>query len=235
MRTWSVEELRAFLAYVRGERLYGVWVLAATTGLRPSEHSAVRWQDLDFDTPCLTVRQRLATVDGRLQLTPCDGRSQRTVYVDRRTLEALKRHHERQRAERRAARGGWHDLDLVAAREDGRWIHPHWLSQMFAKQALRAGLPRIRRVDLRYTHGLLLLQLGARPEIVAQRLGHQLRAFDHDSHPPSAQAAPVEALAARVLEPESDDDGDGAETGSCPTPCDPPVTPLTQNRPERRE
>ena len=64
VRTWSVDELRAFLAHVREERLYGVWVLAATTGLRPSEHSAVRWQDLDFDTALLTVRQRLATAGG---------------------------------------------------------------------------------------------------------------------------------------------------------------------------
>ena len=37
MKTWSPEELRAFLDYVRSERLYAAFFLAATTGMRRGE------------------------------------------------------------------------------------------------------------------------------------------------------------------------------------------------------
>jgi integrase len=63
LRTWSAEELRAFLAHVEGDRLYAAYVLAATTGLRRGEVLGLRWRDLDMGTGRLSVTQTLVSVN----------------------------------------------------------------------------------------------------------------------------------------------------------------------------
>jgi integrase len=173
MRTWSADELHRFLVHVRSDRLFAVWMLAANTGMRRSEVLGARWQDLLFDSARVAVRQRLASVDGVPQLSiPKSPRSRRTIDLDRRTIDALKLHHKAQLADQQAWGRSWHLLDLIAAREDGMWIHPDWLTEMFRRHVKRAGLPVIRLHDLRHTHATLLLQAGVHPKIVSERLGH---------------------------------------------------------------
>ncbi|MEX2621576.1 MAG: site-specific integrase [Egibacteraceae bacterium] len=217
MRVWSAEELHAFLDHVRDDRLFAVWMLAANTGMRRSEVGGARWQDLLFDSARLAVRQRLASVDGHPQLSvPKSPRSRRTIDLDRRTLEALKLHRERQLDDRRRWGPAWHDLDLIAAREDGMWIHPDWLSEMFRAHVKATGLPKIRLHDLRHTHASLLLARSAHPKIVSERLGHHSVAFTLDTYAhvmPGMQAEAAESLADAIFdEPEPDEDAE-ATTG----------------------
>ena len=183
MRTWTAEQLLAFLEHVENDRLYAVWMLAANSGMRRSELGGARWQDILFDAGRLAVRQRLASVDGTPQLSvPKSPRSRRTIDLDRRTLDALRRHREQQLEERAAWGAGWHDLDLVVTREDGYWIHPDWVTEMFRNRVRDAGLPAIRLHDLRHTHATLLLQAGVNPKIVSERLGHHSVAFTLDTY-----------------------------------------------------
>lgn len=111
-------------------------------------------------------------------------------------------------------RGGL-GVDSVVAREDGLWIHPDWLSELFRKHAKAAGLPPIRMHDLRHTHATLLLQAGVHPKIVSERLGHHSVAFTLDTYAhvlPGMQAEAAEDLADRIFgvedDPEEADDGD---------------------------
>jgi integrase len=183
MRTWTAEQLLAFLEHVRHDRLSAVWMLAASSGMRRSELGGVRWRDILFDAGRLAVRQRLASVDGKPQLSaPKSPRGRRTIDLDRRTLDALKLHREQQLEERAAWGGGWHDLDLVVTREDGHWIHPDWITELFRRHGRDAGLPHIRLHDLRHTHATLLLEAGANPKVVSERLGHHSVAFTLDTY-----------------------------------------------------
>ena len=50
-QVWSPEQLRAFLTHVRDDRLYALWILVATTGMRRAELAGLRWNDLDFTGP----------------------------------------------------------------------------------------------------------------------------------------------------------------------------------------
>ncbi len=45
---WTAAELRAFLAAVEGDRLYGLWLLAASTGMRRGELLGLHWPDVDL-------------------------------------------------------------------------------------------------------------------------------------------------------------------------------------------
>ena len=51
MQVWIPEQLRAFLAHARHDRLYALWLLVATTGMRRGELAGLRWIDIDFGTP----------------------------------------------------------------------------------------------------------------------------------------------------------------------------------------
>jgi integrase len=216
MQVWDAAELSAFLDHVRSNRLFGVWILAANSGMRRSELGGVRWQDIYFDVGRLAVRQRLASVDGRPQLsTPKSDFSRRTIDLDRRTLAALKLHQEQQAIDRHPWGDAWHDLDLVVAREDGMWIHPDWLSELFRRHVKAAGLRPIPLKDLRHTHASLLLQAGVHPKIVSERLGHHSVAFTLDTYAhvlPGMQAEAAEDLADRVFSSDDDvvEDGDDA-------------------------
>jgi integrase len=47
-KVWSPVELRDFLEHVREDRLYALWLLVATTGMRRGELAGLRWVDVDF-------------------------------------------------------------------------------------------------------------------------------------------------------------------------------------------
>lgn len=43
MRVWSAGQVRTFLEHVRHDRLYGLWLLLATTGMRRGEACGLSW------------------------------------------------------------------------------------------------------------------------------------------------------------------------------------------------
>ena len=67
MTVWSREELKEFLAATQGDRLYAMWVVLLTTGLRRAEVAGLRWSDVDLDPGTLTVRHTRVAVDYQVQ------------------------------------------------------------------------------------------------------------------------------------------------------------------------
>jgi integrase len=64
-RTWSSDEVRDFFEHVKDDRLFGLYVLLATMGMRRGEAIGLRWRDLDLDSAELHVVQTLASVRTR--------------------------------------------------------------------------------------------------------------------------------------------------------------------------
>jgi integrase len=171
MRTWTAEQLRAFLGSVRDDRLHTAYVLLASTGARRGEILGLRWRDVDLDAARISIRQTLVSVDYRAQFSePKTAKGRRNVALDPATVSALREHAERQALER--AIFGDAGLDLVFSEPDGSPLHPHQFSQAFKIRTKQAGLPTIRLHDLRHTYATLALQAGVHPKVVSERLGH---------------------------------------------------------------
>lgn len=199
MRTWSAHELRAFLGYIEGERLYAGYLLAATTGMRRGEVLGLRWRDLDLDAARASVRQTLVCVNYVATFsTPKTNKGRRSVALDATTLAALRTHRIRQLEERIAlGSGALADDDLVFSDVSGEPLHPGAFVRRFRQLVKGSGLPIIRFHDLRHTHATLALQAGIHPKVVSERLGHSTVSMTLDvySH---AVPAMEEQAAARV-------------------------------------
>jgi integrase len=181
MQTWNPEQVRTFLAALRGHRLEAAYLLAVTTGMRRGEVLGLRWRDIDFKQARLAVRQTLGQVNYKLTFgAPKTTRSRRTISLDPATLTALSDHRTRQRVERTTLGTAYNDQDLVFAKVDGSATHPDYFSQCFDRTVAKLPVPRIRLHDLRHTHATLGLRAGVPAKIMSERLGHASVGFTLD-------------------------------------------------------
>ncbi|MDI3269345.1 MAG: site-specific integrase, partial [Bacillota bacterium] len=175
MPTLSVEEVQAFLAAAKEDRLYALYVLAITTGMRQGELLGLRWEDVDLKAGRLYVRRQLVWLryaEPALS-EPKTAKGRRTVELPGLAVEALRQHRKQQAKERLLAGPAWQDWGLVFTTRLGTPIHPSNLrTRSFQPLLKKAGLPLIRFHDLRHTHASLLLAAGVHPKLVQERLGH---------------------------------------------------------------
>ncbi|HSZ70211.1 MAG TPA: tyrosine-type recombinase/integrase [Solirubrobacteraceae bacterium] len=172
VRAWSDRELRTFLAHVEGDRLQGLWRLAATTGMRRGELLGLTWRHLDLDGARLRVEQQLLPTAGGLTFgPPKSARSERTVALDAGTADALRHHRATQQLERELAGDVYRDGDLVFCNEIGEPVHPQALTAMFTSLRKAAGIPSGSLHVLRHTAATIALTRGIPLHVVAGRLG----------------------------------------------------------------
>ncbi|MFY1652482.1 tyrosine-type recombinase/integrase [Solwaraspora sp. WMMB762] len=163
----SVEQVRGLLKAAEGHRLYALYVVAATMGLRRGELLGLRWSDLDLDSGTLRVQQTVQRVAGRLHLLDAKTEESEAVLpLPDATWMALLEHQERQTAERERLAEVWEDHGLVFPSERGTPIEPTNMSRAFARLRGAAGLDGVRLHDLRHTVVSLLMELGVPPHVV---------------------------------------------------------------------
>ena len=171
-QAWTAKELGRFLEHVRGDRLFPLWRLAATTGMRRGELLGLTWRCLDLDGGRLSVEQQLVpTVGGCTFGPPKSVRSRRTIALDPEAVRVLAEHRKAQLLERDFAGPAYVDADLVFCDELGGSIHPQRLTAWFGEQRKAAGIPTGTLHTLRHTAATLALTEGVPVHIVAARLG----------------------------------------------------------------
>jgi integrase len=220
-KTWSGQQLRAFLTAMVDDHYGALWHLLAATGVRRGEALGLRWADVDLANGRISVRQTIGEdrvpevlEDGTVRIKrilivgSTKGDKPRVVSIDAGTVVVLKAHRSRQVAERLSLADRWEDNDLVFCRgrrwlkaEDlaGTMLDPERITEAFIRDVARTALPRIRLHDLRHTWASLALQSGVHPKVVQERLGHSTIAVTLDiySHvTPGLDAEAAETVAA---------------------------------------
>jgi integrase len=178
---WSPAQLRAFLAHVRGDRLYAAWRLAAQSGMRRGELVGLRWQDVDLDAGTVRVAATRVMVSYTVQVSdPKTEKGRRTFAVDPDTAAALKAWRLTQTQERLRVGPGWQDSGYLFTNADGSPIHPQRFSDWFHQRTKAAGLPRIRLHDVRHSYATAGLAAGVPLKVMSARLGHANTAITAD-------------------------------------------------------
>ena len=237
-QVWSPDQLRAFLTHVRDDRLYALWILVATTGMRRAELAGLRWSDIDFTRARLTPR--LPRVAVNYQVHESDTKTpsgRRSLALDPATLKALGEHRRRQ-AEERTVIELADPNDLVFTWPDGRPLHPDLITDWFQRHAkhvvwdqdgrTKVGLPAIRLHDVRHSYATAALAAGIPAKIVSERLGHANVQITLDTYShiiPGLDEHAAATVARLILEgsetasmgsPGSDAANSAAKTGDAP-------------------
>ena len=173
MKTLTAEQV-ATLVEVVGPPNDVVVRFAAYTGLRAGEIAALRVRDLDLKAGTVTVRRSLADLNGRLVETePKTKAARRTVGIPRFVLEPLK---DTSASEHSIPRREF----FIGTRRGGDWRHGNFYARVFRpavkelveKQRWPEGLGGLRFHDLRHTYASFLVEQGAHPKEMSERLGH---------------------------------------------------------------
>jgi integrase len=173
MRSWTADELRAFLAASAQHPLFPLYRLAASTGMRRGEILGLRWKDVDLERRRLTVRQQLSRQGEAVSFgQPKTKAGRRSIALDPATINVLRALREARKVIVGQFGAAYQPHDLVFARADGSPHDPDSVSHTFDRLVRAAGLPAIRLHDLRHTHATLALQAGVHPKVVQERLGH---------------------------------------------------------------
>jgi integrase len=200
---WSADQLRAFLEHVRDERLYPMWLLFATTGMRRGEVAGLTWHDVDLDAARIAVRRARVTVGHAVDdAAPKSDRGRRNVALDRTTVAALRAWRSQQLEEELALGNGYNQNALVFTWEDGHALHPDWISKAFKRRVNSAHLPALSIHGLRHTSASLALQVGVHPKVVSERIGHSTVSLTLDTYShaiPALQESAAELVAQLVV------------------------------------
>lgn len=173
MHLWDNSQLKAFLERAKENRFYAAFIFALGTGCRRGEIIGLKWQDLDLDSGTVQIQTSLVTTNKGPKIEPPKTpRSRRAIPLPEEVIKELKRQRLRQNEEKIRRRDIYQDGGFVFTWEDGRVVDPNYISHLFAKLAIEAGLPTIRFHDLRHLHATNLLELGVNPKVVQERLGH---------------------------------------------------------------
>jgi integrase len=195
MRVLTAEQSRVFLSAALKTHYGPVFAVALTTGMRPSEYLALKWQDIDWNRGTVSVVRTLERAAGLWRFAETKrARSRRIIKLQDWVLEILRR------LEATTTNRPKCDLPDAFTTATGRPIHSDKLSQRFKAILRQAGLPALRLYDLRHTAATLALSAGVPPKVVAEQLGHASAAFTLDvyshllPHMQHEAAARVEGL-----------------------------------------
>ncbi len=162
----------SFANTCEGHAFGPIFLLAVSTGLRPSEYLALRVKDIHFQESKLTVERTVERQTGRWLFQETKRpRNRRTVSLPAemtKCLEAYCRTH-----------GKLTEPDRLLFEAKRRSpLHERNLVQRIFKPLLKsAALPNIRLYDLRHSFATLSLSAGLPVRWVSEQLGHASAAF----------------------------------------------------------
>jgi integrase len=131
------DEVAQLLSSTRDHRLYALWHVLVTTGMRKGEALGLRWADLDFDTGTLRIQRQIIRKTGIglvLDALKTEN-SRRDIPLADLTLQVLREHQNRQNEDR--LRSDWWESrpgyeGLIFATEYGKPLDPATTLSLYA-------------------------------------------------------------------------------------------------------
>ncbi|MBV1939871.1 site-specific integrase [Streptomyces sp. BV286] len=188
VRPLDAAEVRLLLKTAQPHRLYALWLLLVSTGLRRGEALGLTWTDVDLTAGTLRVRRNVQRIRRELIFgTPKTMRSVRTISLPKRCVQALTAHRAQQEREQKVAGAKWQPTPgqptgLVFTTVTGRVTDPRSLNRMLTILCRDAKVRRVRVHDLRHTCASLLLAQGVDARTIMETLGHSTITMTLDTY-----------------------------------------------------
>jgi integrase len=170
---WTPVEALAFLGAARDDPLYPAFVLLLLYGMRRGEVLGLRWQDIDFDSKVVRVRQQIYRAGGQLHIGPVKTRAgNRNLPLLGLARTALTARQEAQESDRARLGTAWADTGLVFTTRTGGPVEPRNFGRSFTRICDHESVRKIRLRAFRHTTASLLKDLGVPARDAQAILGH---------------------------------------------------------------
>lgn len=189
------EELAAFLAAAKADRLYALYVLAVDSGCRQGELLGLTWRDIDLDRGTVSVSKALEEVKGQLRVKePKRDKGRRMIHISPFAVEALRRHRAAMIGE------GSHQPDgpVFCGRRNRTWLRKSDIYRHSFEPILKAAGVTFNFHTLRHSCATFLLAAGTDVKTVQERLGHSTAVMTLNTY--AHVMAGAQAMAATKLD-----------------------------------
>jgi integrase len=165
----TMEQINLLVDHADERYRAAVWLLALA-GLRVSELCGLRVADVDWQRHTITVSEAQMWVNGTLVTKgPKTDSGVRVIPIPAWLADDLAamlaaRHKRTEANPDRAER--------LFRSPTGKPMVDHTVWRIVHRAQVAAGLPRFRPYDLRHSHASLLIDLGAHPKAISERMGH---------------------------------------------------------------
>lgn len=182
---WTPEEYKAFSeACSDNLEYYTIFEILYYTGMRVGEALALTLNDIDLKNNIISVNKTYYHITGKDLINPpkTEG-SERQIDIPAFLAEEIKDY----------------IAHLYKPDPEVRLFNkrPQYVRSVLKDRAEKAGVKQIRVHDLRHSHASMLINLGANPLLVAERLGHESPAITLKTYAhlfPSSQADIVKKI-----------------------------------------
>lgn len=176
------EEIAQMLKEAEKDDYCNLFITAMFTGMRQGELLGLAWENVDFTTGVISVKQQLQCKDGDYFLeTPKSGKG-RTILPAPLVMEALRKEWQKQQVEKTQAGELWNNpFNLVFTDATGKNLVRRTVVKHFKKISERAGISQEARFhDLRHSFAVTSLYAGDDIKTVQANLGHATAQFTLD-------------------------------------------------------
>lgn len=185
VKVFTDKDIVQFLEIIKGNRYEDVFVFLLFTGLRKGEVCGLSWDDVDFDSGTITIRnqlQREKYMSGKYILTSTKNSKERTIKPAPYVMKMLQDRKIKQYKTMLSSNGNWNnELNLVFTNDwgkrPGRAIRPDRVYASFKKIVASMGIEDMRMHCLRHTYAVISLKNGDDIKIIQENLGHASAAF----------------------------------------------------------
>lgn len=162
MHFWTQEEFETFVEFVKDKPVsYMAFKILYWTGCRLGELLALTLEDFNSDEKMLRINKSYQRIKGRDVITePKTEKSKRIITLPDFLVEEMKEYVGK--------------LYGMMAKDRLFTVTKSFLEHEMIRGVELSGVKKIRLHDLRHSHASLLIsKLGAQPNLVAERLGHE--------------------------------------------------------------
>ena len=178
------DDVKCFLAAIKGNRFERLYLLALFSGMRQSEIMGLQWDDIDLEAGNITVCRQLQKLRGTgeyIFLDETKNGKKRTASIAPSIVAILKAQRAQQAEWKLAAGSAWNnEHNLVFTDELGGHLKHNTVFYDFKTIMESIGKPSTRFHDLRHSYAVNALQAGDSIKAVQEQLGHYSTAFTMD-------------------------------------------------------
>ena len=170
---FTLEEMNEFLNAIKNERLYELYVVTATYGLRKSEVLGIKWDSIDFENNMLTIKH--TRVEGHRVVEKDKTKNQssfRSFPMSDDIVEIFKSLKADEKSNRELFGKEYIKNDYVFKLENGEPYRPNYISKKHKQILKKYGFKHIRFHDLRHSCASLLNAQGFTLKDIQEWLGH---------------------------------------------------------------